>query len=57
MCLSLMRDTLQAVDLLDLVHQPSRELLLALDLENVMRVRRTVHQGLAGAHVVTVLAR
>jgi hypothetical protein len=37
-------DALQAIDLLDLVHQPGRELLLALHAEDVVRVRRAVLQ-------------
>ena len=36
-------DALQAVDLLDFVHQPRRELLLALDAQDVVRVGRAVH--------------
>ena len=55
MCLSLMLDALQAVDLLDFVHQPGRELLLALHAQDVVRVGRAVLQRLAGAHVVARL--
>ncbi len=47
MCLSLMRDALEPVDLLDLVHELGRELLLALHPEDVVRVRRAVLQRLA----------
>ena len=36
-------DALQAVDLLDFVHEVRRELLLALHAQDVVRVRRTVH--------------
>ena len=36
-------DALQAVDLLDFVHEPGRQLLLALDAQDVVRVGRTVH--------------
>ena len=48
-------DALQAVDLLDLVHEPGRELLLALHAQDVVRVRRAVLQRIAGAHVVARL--
>ena len=48
-------DALQAVDLLDFVHEPRRELLLALDAQDVVRVRRTVLQRLAGANAVARL--
>ena len=48
-------NALQSVDLLDLVDQPSRKFLFALDLEDVVRVCRTIHQWLAGAHVITIL--
>ena len=43
---------LESVDLLDLVHQVARELLLAQHLEDVVRVGRAVHQRLAGLHAV-----
>jgi hypothetical protein len=55
MCLSLIVDTLQAVDLLDLVDEPRREFLLALDLKDVVRVGGTVHERLTRAHAVAVL--
>ena len=42
-------DALQAVDLLDFVHEPGRELLLALHAQDVVRVRGPVLQRLAGA--------
>ena len=48
-------DALQAVNLLDFVHEPSRELLLALDAQDVVRVGRTVLQRIAGAHAVARL--
>ena len=48
-------DALQAVNLLDFVHEPGRELLLALHAQDVVRVRRTVLQRIAGAHVVARL--
>ena len=48
-------DALQAVDLLDLVDEPRRELLLALDAKDVVRVRRPVLQRLARANAVTRL--
>ena len=48
-------DALQAVDLLDLVDEPGGELLLALDAQDVVRVRRAVLQRLAGAHAVARL--
>ena len=48
-------DALQAVNLLDFVHQPSRELLLALHAQDVVRVRRAVLQRLARAHAVARL--
>ena len=44
--------TLQAVDLLHFVDEILREFLLALDLEDVMGVRRTVHQRLTGTHSI-----
>src|SRR4029078_9357801 len=40
-------DALEAVDLLDLVDEIRRELLLALDAQDVVRVRRPVVQRLA----------
>jgi hypothetical protein len=48
-------DALQPVDLLDLVHEVASERLLALDLQDVVRVRRAIHQGLAGADVVALV--
>ena len=48
-------DALQAVDLLDFVHEPGRELLLALHAQDVVRVRRTVLQRLARANAVARL--
>ena len=48
-------DALQPVDLLDLVDQVRRELLLALDAKDVVRVRRAVHERLAGAHAIARL--
>ena len=48
-------DALQAVDLLDLVDEVRRQLLLALDAKDVVRVRRPVHQRLARAHAVARL--
>ncbi len=48
-------DALQAVNLLDFVHEPSRELLLALHAQDVVRVRGTVLQRVAGADVVARL--
>ena len=50
-------DALQAVDLLDLVHELRRELLLALHAKDVVRVRRTVLQRLARANAVARLHR
>ena len=43
---------LQPVDLLHLVHQVARQLLLAQHLEDVVRVGRAVHHRLAGLHPV-----
>ena len=43
---------LESVDLLHLVHQVARQLLLAEHLEDVVRVGRAVHQRLAGLHAV-----
>src|SRR3990167_1459320 len=43
---------LEAVDLLDLAHQVLRGRALAEDLEDVVRVRRTIHQRLARADAV-----
>ena len=48
-------DALQAVNLLDLVHEPGRELLLALHAKDVVRVRRTVLQRLARANAIARL--
>ena len=48
-------DALQAVNLLDFVHEPSRELLLALHAKDVVRVRGAVLQRLAGADAVARL--
>ena len=48
-------DALQAVDLLDLVDEVRRELLLALDAKDVVRVRRPVLQRLARANAVARL--
>ena len=48
-------DALQAVNLLDLVDEPGRELLLALDAKDVVRVRRAVLQRLARANAVARL--
>ena len=48
-------DALQAVDLLDFVHEPSRELLLALHAKDVVRVRRAVLQRVARANAVARL--
>ncbi len=55
MCLSLMADALQAVNLLDFVDEPGRELLLALHAQDVVRVRGPVLQRLAGADAVARL--
>src|SRR5688572_2110665 len=46
---------LQAVDLLDFIDQVLLQLLLAQHVENVVRVRRTVHQRIAGADAVALL--
>ena len=54
MCLSLMLDALQAVDLLDFVDQVRRQRLLARAPQDVVRVRRAVHQRLAGADAVAL---
>ena len=48
-------DALQAVDLLDLVHQVALQLLLAADAQDVVRVDRAVHQRLAGPHALRLL--
>ena len=48
-------DALQAVDLLDLVDEVRRQLLLALHAQDVVRVRRPVHQRLARADAVARL--
>jgi hypothetical protein len=48
-------DALQAINLLDLVHEPGRELLLALHPEDVVRVRRAVLQRIARSDVVARL--
>src|SRR5690606_14169373 len=47
--------TLQAVHLLDLVHEPSGELLLTLHAQNVVGVCRTVLKRIARADMVTWL--
>ena len=49
------RHALRAVDLLDLVRQVPLQLLLAQHLQNVVRVDRTVDQGIAGAHPLALL--
>ncbi len=48
-------DALESVDLLDLVHQPGSELLLALHPEDVVGICRTVLQRVTGADMVTGL--
>src|SRR5262249_53574027 len=48
-------DALKAVHLLDLVDEVRRELLLALDAKDVVRVRRPVHERLAGADTIARL--
>ena len=48
---------LESVDLLDLVDQVLRQRPLAEHLEDVVRVRRTVHQRLAGADAVAFADR
>ena len=48
-------DALQAVNLLDLVDEVRRQLLLALHAEDVVRVGRPVHQRLARANAVARL--
>ena len=48
---------LESVDLLDLVDEVLRERVLAEHLEDVVRVRRTVHQRLARAHAVAFADR
>ena len=48
-------DALQAVNLLDLVDEVRRELLLALHAKDVVRVGRAVHQRLARANAVARL--
>ena len=48
-------DALQAVNLLDFVHEVSRELLLALHAQDVVRVGGAVHQRLAGANAIARL--
>ena len=55
MCLSLMFDALQPVDLLDFVDQVLLQLLLAEHLEDVVRVARAVHQRLARADALAFL--
>src|SRR4029078_11842606 len=46
---------LQAVNLLDFVHQPGRKLLLALDAEDVVRVGRTGLERLARGDAIARL--
>src|SRR5260221_212623 len=48
-------DPLQPVDLLDLVHQVALQLLLAADLQDVVGIDGTVHEGLAGLHPLALL--
>src|SRR5262249_11371404 len=48
-------DALQAVDFLDLIDEVLLQLTLAEDLQNVMRVARTVDEGIAGAQTLAFL--
>jgi hypothetical protein len=48
-------DALQPVDLLDLVHQVSLQLLLSLHAQDVVGVDRAVHERLSGAHALPFL--
>ena len=48
-------DALQPVDLLDLVHQVRLQRLLAEHVQDVVRVRRPVHQRLAGPDALALL--
>jgi hypothetical protein len=48
-------DALEAVDLLDLVHQVALQLLLAPDLQDVVGVDGAVHERLAGLHPLRFL--
>ena len=53
----LIRDghALQTIDFLDFVHQVSLQFLLAQHVENVVRVKRTIHQRVAGAQTLAFL--
>ena len=55
MCLSLMFDALQPVDLLDLVDQVRLQRLLAEDVQDVVGIARSVHQRLARADALAFL--
>ncbi len=55
MCLSRDGHALQAVDLLDFVHQVSLQFLFAQHGENVVRVQGAVHQRIAGAQPLAFL--
>ena len=57
MCLSLMLDALEAVDLLDFVHQVLWPLLDALDVQDVVGVGGAVRERLPGPHVVALVDR
>src|SRR2546425_3661431 len=48
-------DALQPVDLLDLVHQVLLQILLPLDAQDVVRVARSVDEGIARAHPLALL--
>ena len=48
-------DALKPVDLLHLIHQILRQLLLALDLQDVVRIGGAVHQRVAGDHPIALV--
>jgi len=48
-------DPLQTVDLLDLIDQVLGDFLFPNNGQDIMRVRRAIHERLAGSHVVTLV--
>jgi len=48
-------DTLQAPDFLDFVHEILLQLLLAADIQNVVRIARPAHQRIAGRNALAFL--
>ena len=49
------RDPLQPIDLLHFVHKVLLKFLGSLDVQNVMRIRRPIHQRLTGLDPIALL--